>query len=47
MTIDKHGGHQNLRTRRPLKKGAKLKHCITSTSKQFSGKFKKHNLKYL
>jgi hypothetical protein len=29
------------------KRGAKLKHCITSTSKQCSGKFSKHNLKYL
>jgi hypothetical protein len=27
--------------------GAKLKHCITSSSKQFNGKIKKHNLKYL
>ncbi len=59
MTIDKLGDHQNLRTKRPLKKG-----CITKTlhniikfswcppknkafNKQFNGKIKKHNFKYL
>ncbi len=29
------------------KRGVELEHCITSWSKQFSGKIKNHNLKYV
>ncbi len=32
MTIDKPGGHQNLKIRRPLKQGKELKHYITLSS---------------
>ncbi len=47
MTLDKPSGPQILRIIKPLKKGAKLKHYITSSSKQFTCKTKKPNLKYL
>ncbi len=40
MTIDKHGGHQNLKTWRPWKGGKKLKHHITSSS--FRGAHQNH-----